>query len=403
MLSLMWRSIPLTLFWFVYMGALGIFFPYYSLYLRENAGLSGTQVGLVLAVLPLVGIAAQPFWGQVADRTGARGRILALLSLGASLGYLALAVAKGFSAIVLATAALAAFTTAVLPMTVSVSLAVLRDAGPHAFGFVRVWGTLGFFLLVVAFPWMLDRYQAVRGFVPESGGASEPGLEVMFIVTAGLIFVAALIGLALPREGAVSLRAARRDWRELLRNGAFVRFLLFALAAYFFLQGPMWLFPIFVRSRGGDIETIRGMWILMLAVEIPLVLFIGSGLKRIGARGLLALGVLAGGFRWTLCGLIEDLSLLYPVQILHGVTVVGLLLGGPLYLDAIAPERLRSTAQALLSMVGMGIAGIASNAGAGWLLEHAGVDAPYIVGGIGSLVIGCLVFWILPPPEIVRR
>ena len=121
MIAPMWRSIPLTLFWFTYMGALGIFFPYYSLYLKENAGLSGTQVGLVLAVVPLVGIVAQPFWGQVADRTGARSHVLAFLSLGATLGYIALAVAKGFLAIVLATAALAAFTTAVLPMTVSVS------------------------------------------------------------------------------------------------------------------------------------------------------------------------------------------------------------------------------------------------------------------------------------------
>ncbi len=403
MIAPMWRSIPLTLFWFTYMGALGIFFPYYSLYLKENAGLSGTQVGLVLAVVPLVGIVAQPFWGQVADRTGARSHVLAFLSLGATLGYIALAVAKGFLAIVLATAALAVCTTAVLPMTVSVSLAVLRNAGPHAFGFVRVWGTLGFFLIVVSFPWMLNRYQAMRGFVPESGGPSEPGLEIMFMITAGLVFMAALIGLALPREGAVSLHAARGDWRTLLRNRAFVRFLLFALAAYFFLQGPMWLFPIFVRSRGGDIETIRGMWILMLVVEIPLVLSTGSGLKRIGSRGLLAMGLLAGGIRWTLCAVISDLNLLYPVQALHGLTVVGLLLGGPLYLDTVAPERLRSTAQALLSMVGMGIAGIASNTGAGWLLDNVGPDAPYIVGGIGALVLGSLVWWILPPPEGVRK
>ncbi|MEE9185938.1 MAG: MFS transporter, partial [Candidatus Binatia bacterium] len=69
------RTFPLALFWFIYMGALGIFFPYYSLYLRENAGLSGSQVGLVLAIIPLVGIVAQPFWGQVADRTGERSRV----------------------------------------------------------------------------------------------------------------------------------------------------------------------------------------------------------------------------------------------------------------------------------------------------------------------------------------
>ena len=76
----MWHSIPLTSFWFVYFGSLGIFFPYFSLYLRENAGLSGTQVGLVLAISPLVGMFAQPVWGQIADRTGARTRALWLFS-----------------------------------------------------------------------------------------------------------------------------------------------------------------------------------------------------------------------------------------------------------------------------------------------------------------------------------
>ena len=379
-----------------------MFFPFYGLYLRENAGLSGTQLGWVLAMMPLVGLVTQPFWGQVADRTGARSRILTLLSLGAVFGYLVLGAANGFLAILMAATVLAVFTTAVMPIIMSVSLAVLRDAGPHAYGFVRVWGTIGFFLFVVSFPWILDRYQEARGLVSEPGGPSEPGLGVMFIVTAALVFIAALISLRLPREGAISLRAARGDWRELLRNAAFVRFLLFALAAYFLLQGPMWLFPILIRARGGDIDTIRGMWILMLAVEIPLVLSTGSGLKHLGARGLLAIGVLAGGVRWILCGVIDDLSLLYPVQALHGVTVVGLLLGGPLYLDAVTPERLRSTAQALLSMAGMGIAGIASNTGTGWLLEHVGPSSPYIIGGIGSLVLGLFTWGILISPEKVR-
>ncbi len=70
----------------MYMGALGMFFPFYGLYLRENAGLSGTQLGWVLAMMPLVGLVAQPVWGQVAYRTGARSRIRTLLSLGAVVG-----------------------------------------------------------------------------------------------------------------------------------------------------------------------------------------------------------------------------------------------------------------------------------------------------------------------------
>jgi PPP family 3-phenylpropionic acid transporter len=161
----------------------------------------------------------------------------------------------------------------------------------------------------------------------------------------------------------------------------------------------MWLFPIFVRARGGDIETIRNMWIYMLIVEIPLVLASGSGLKRFGARGLLGVGVIVGGMRWLLCAFINDMHLLSLVQTLHGVTVVGLLMGGPLYLDVVTPEKLRSTAQALLSMVGVGIAGIVSNLGSGWLLDTAGINVLYAATGIGSALLGCFVWWILPAPE----
>jgi MFS transporter, PPP family, 3-phenylpropionic acid transporter len=161
----------------------------------------------------------------------------------------------------------------------------------------------------------------------------------------------------------------------------------------------MWLFPIFVRSRGGDVETIRSMWVYMLVIEIPLILATGSGLKRLGARGLLGVGVFVGGLRWILCAVTTDLQLLFIVQMLHGATVVGLLMGGPLYLDIIAPERLRSTAQAVLSMVGVGIAGIISNLGSGWLLDHAGINLLYGTMGIASAVLGTLVWWILPAPE----
>jgi PPP family 3-phenylpropionic acid transporter len=397
----MWHSVPLTLFWFTYFGALGVFSPYFGLYLKENAALSGTELGVVLSMLPLVGIVAQPLWGQIADVTGARSRILAWLSLCSSLGYLALFWAKGFLAIIFWTAVLAAFTSPVMPITVSVSLAVLKHAGPHAFGFVRVWGTIGFLILVVAFPWILDWYQASREIALVPASASEPGLEIMFVAIAVLVWLASLFAFYLPRSGAVSIPAARGDWKLLMRNGAFLRFLLFSLVVYFFLTGPMWLFPVFVRSRGGDIETIRGMWILMLIVEIPLVLSTGSGLKRLSSRGLLAVGALAGGVRWIFCGLISDMYVLYAVQMLHGVTVVGLLLGGPLYLEGIVPERLRSTAQSVFSTVGAGLASIASNVGSGWLLEFAGADLLYLTTGIGSLILGCLTWWMLP--QVYRR
>lgn len=392
----MWHSIPLTLFWFVYFGSLGIFYPYFALYLRENAGLTGTQVGLILAISPFVGMMAQPLWGQLADRTGARSRTLALLTVGTALGYLGLGLADGFWPIVLATAVLALVGTAIFPMMTSVSLAILRNAGRHAFGHVRAWGTIGYFILIMVFPWMLQIFAGPLEQRVFDANVSQPGLGLMFPITASLVLVASFIAFFLPKKGAVALRAARGDWRELIHNRAFLRFLCFSLIAHFLMHGPMWLFPLFVRSRGGDLTTIRDMWVLMLLVEIPLVLSTGSGLKRLGARGLLGVGVLIGGMRWTLCALINEPTLLFAVQALHGVTVVGLNLGSPLYLDVVAPEKLRSTAQGILSMVGSGIAGIASNISAGWLMDRSGIDLLYLICGLGALALGALAWWILP-------
>jgi PPP family 3-phenylpropionic acid transporter len=383
--------------WFFCLGGLGIFFPFFSLYLRENAGLSGSQVGVVLAVLPLVGTLAQPMWGQLADRTGSRARVLVLLSFGAAGGYLALGLASGFGALLLATALLALFSTAVIPAAMSVTFALAAVDRARAFGRIRVWGTVGFLLLVVGFPRFLHGLQSGRGLAPAAGGPSEPGLEVMFPITAGLVALGGLLALALPRGGEMALRAPKGDWRRLQRHRPFVRVLGFTLVAYFFLQGPMSIFPIYVRSLGGTLDSVSNMWILMLSLEIPLVAFAGASLARVGPRGLLAIGTLAGGVRWTACGLTPDLATVYPFQILHGVVVAGLVIGGPLYVEAVVPERLRSTGQGVLAMVGVSLGAVTSHLGSGYLLEHAGPRAPYLVGGIGGLLLAALVPLWLPP------
>ena len=95
--------------------------------------------------------------------------------------------------------------------------------------------------------------------------------------------------------------------------------------------------------------------------------------------------MLAGGLRWTLCATSDRFEVIYAAQLLHGVVVTGLLLGGPLYLEQVVPESLRSTGQGLLAMAGIGVGGIASNAVAGWLLDHGGANAPFLVGGLGAV------------------
>jgi PPP family 3-phenylpropionic acid transporter len=382
--------LPLSAFWFLHFAGLGIFYPFYSLYLRDNAGLTGTQIGAVIATLPLVGMVAQPLWGQLADRSGARSTVLALLTLASALGYLGLTRLHGFTALLLGTALLAAAATAVVPVSLSVTFSALRGHGPHAFGLVRVWGTIGYLLAVALFPWVLHR------LAPAPPGR-EPALGAMFPATAVFTLAAAAVWPWLPRRRAAVHRAGRGEWRTLVHIAPLRRLLVFTLAGYLFLQGPMSLFPLFVRARGGDLTTVGHMWIVMLLLEIPLVALSGTGLRRLGARGLLVAGTLAGGARWLACALSDDWPVLYALQLLHGGVVAGLLLGAPLYLELIVPERLRATGQGLLATAGVGLGGILSNAACGWLIDHIGIDATYAIGGLGGLLLGGATAWILPP------
>jgi PPP family 3-phenylpropionic acid transporter len=389
----------MSMFWFFCLGSLGMFFPFYGLYLSENAGLGGWQVGVVLGAPPLTAMLAQPAWGVLADRTGSRARVLALLSLGAAAGYAALTLGSGFASLFALTVVVAFFATPLVPSAMSVTFAITKQRGPHAFGLCRVWGTLGFGVFVVGFPYALDAIERARGLAPAPGGPSEPALAAMFPATAAVLAVAGAIALALPRTGAVSLRAGRGEWRRLLAHGPYLRVLFVALLGYLLLQGPMGIFPIFVRAHGGSLDTVSQLWIAMLALEVPLIALSGTGLRRLGARGLLAFGFAAGGVRWLVCGFAPESAWMAPVQLLHGAVVAGMIIGLALYVEEVVPESLRSTGQNLLGMVGVSLGGLLSNVGAGWLFDAHGIDMPYRVGGVGGLLLVAALPWLLPPPQ----
>jgi len=384
---------PIAVYWFLYFTGLGVFFPYYALYLRESAGLSGTEVGIVMASIRLIALIAQPMWGNIADRTGARRTMLAFLTTATAVSQVGMWYADGFTQLFLATCAMSVFSTAVLPISFSVAFAMLGGRGQHGFGYARVWGTVGFLIGVAAFPYILEAYQ--RRFAI-AGGSSGAGLEAMFALYAALAGLAAVSCWALPRTDEMEVRAARGDWRELLANPAMVRLMIASFLAYLFLQGPIEMFPLFIADRGGDVDMLGRMWIAMLLLEIPLIALSGAAVQRLGARALLIVGTAAGGLRWIICIATADLTLLYAAQLLHGVVVAGLLIGSPLYLEKLVPERLRSTAQGAMAMIGIGAGGLVSTVATGWLIDQTSIEVAYFAGGAGGLVLGISLRWMLP-------
>jgi MFS transporter, PPP family, 3-phenylpropionic acid transporter len=387
----------LAIYWFAMLAALGTFFPLYSLYLSENLGFSGFQTGLVTAAIPLAGMLAQPLWGTFADRSGSRVRVLAFVTGAAAGGYFFISTQRTFAGVLAATVALALFSTSVMPMSVAVSLGMLRERGRHAFGMVRSAGTLGYLVAVASFPILVHSIGGSAASIQSAeGSATEPRLGFMLVVAACWMGLASLLALTLPRKGAVALRAGAGDWRQLVSSGPYVRLLAVTFFTYVFLQGPLVMFPMFVRSLGGDLETVSRMWVWMLAFEIPLLAGVAAAPERIGARELIGIGIAADAFRWLVCSLVSDLQVIYVVQVFHGLAVAGFVVGSALYVEAVVPGRLRSTAQGLLYMAGVSLGGIVSSITSGALIDAFGPTAPGIVGGAGGALLAIALPWILP-------
>lgn len=384
------------LWWFIF-ASLGLYFPYYSLYLRENAGLGASQVGMIVATVPLMGIVAQPLWGRLGDRTGSRSRILALIAFGAAVGHVCLAWPTTFAGYMIATASVAFFGSALAPIAVSTSLAHLHPPAERKYGRVRVMGTLAFAVSVGTLPFWID---AVTPFRASPAGAATPALGWIFPLAGLYLLIAAGLAMALPRHSDSGARAISGDWRLLFRGSAFARLLLLTLLAYFLLQGPTVLFPLLIRAHGGGLEVISQMWLLMIMLEIPLVFWVGTTMDRIGPRGVIAIGLLSAIVRWGVSGFSDNLTWVYAAQILHGVTVWGIVIGIPLYADRIMPERLRSTGQSLLAMVGISLGSILSNLTTGALTEYLGPKAPAQLTSVALIVLLVLLPLLLKRDDI---
>ncbi|MET0388304.1 MAG: MFS transporter [Polyangiales bacterium] len=387
-------NLGVAVYWFVMTAALGVYFPYFSLYLRDALGFSGAQIGVAYAVAPLMGMLAQPLWGQVADRTGSRTRVLALLSAGTATGYGLLTLPHSFPGVICATAFLSFFSTAQVPMAIAVSLAAIeRDGRRITLGRVRVWGTIGFLITVVGVPHLLEQLAA------SSHASERETFHLMFGLAATLAAIASLIAARLPHAPAhARMRASPEDLRWLRGHVPYLRVLAMSFLAYVCLQGPMVLFPVYIHARGGNATTISEMWMFMLATEIVLMLTAAKLYARLGAQWFIAIGVIGCGIRWLLCGLCDELTWVYPLQMMHGLMVVSLQLGSALLVEQLVPDRLRASSQAGLNLFGSSLGGIISATLAGNILDAHGINTVMILGGISGITLGLLIPKILPDP-----
>jgi len=154
-----WR---LSGFYFFYFACLGVLVPYWSLYLQWE-GFSASQIGELTAILLASRIVAPNVWGWIADHKGHRMRIVRSASFAATLVFAGIFIDQSYLWVAGTLLLFSFFWNASLPQF---EVTTLQHLGEHSHHYskVRVWGSVGFIVIVMSLGWLLEVFDP--GIVP---------------------------------------------------------------------------------------------------------------------------------------------------------------------------------------------------------------------------------------------
>lgn len=363
----------LSAYYFFHFAALGALVPFWGPYLLER-GFEPVAIGVLMAILMGTKIVAPNLFGAVADRRGERMPIVRLGALLALLSFTAVFWADGFWLMAAAMAVWSFFWNGPLPLMEAVTFNHL-GARVSRYAHVRVWGSVGFILVVLVVGWW--QQHAGSGVVPIAVLALFGGILV------SVHFV--------PDRPHGHPEVVQVSLRQLLRRPEVLLFLTACLLMQASHGAYYAFYSIYLEAEGYGGSAVGALWALGVTIEVLVFLRMHWLLERVGARmlilGSLALAVL----RWLLVGFFVDVvAIQIAAQTLHAATF-GVFHASAIHLaHRYFPGTTQGRGQALYNSVSFGVGGALGSLTSGLMWSAAGaawtfaVAAGFALLGLGA-------------------
>jgi PPP family 3-phenylpropionic acid transporter len=368
----------------LFFAAIGILFNYYALYL-QRVGLSGTQVGIVLAVLPLARVLSQPFWGLIGDIYRLRRVILSAACFGSALAALALDRSDGFGWLLGVTVVLAILNGPIGPFCDALTLEHLeRESRRQEFGSLRLWGSVGF---------------AVASFVIGALVIGDSIRSIIYLYS-GTMALMGLVTATLP-DVPHSTQATWRGSQSILRgNPSLIRFLV-GITLIGTTLGVVNSYLIVYLTDIGSAGWISGLTFALAGIlEVPLMAYASALIQRWGLRAVLLGGVALQPLRWMLYTVITIPLLVVPTQLFHSIAMLSLLVAGVLYTDQLLASHWRATGQTIYAAALHGIGPSIGIFAAGAIYEYAGIGMVWWACVAANLLGVAIMAWAVWMPRM---
>lgn len=370
-----WR---LSGFYFLFFVTVGIFLPYWSLYLKA-IGLDARQIGILSAILVFSKVFISYFWGWIVDYTGQRIRVIQLASLFSVICFSAVLFVQDFSSLAIILFVFSLFWSASLPQIEAATLAHLGDSS-HSYTIIRVWGSISFIITV----WSL-------GILFEY--ISITNVPLLILVS---MIVVWLISLTIPEQDVIQHDHNHDSVRTILLKPR-----VLALFTVCFLMlashGPYYTFySIYLEDNGYPSSFIGQMWALGVISEVLLFLMMQRLVGLFSLRKLLISSLLIACLRWFLIGFyIDNMLLLFIAQLFHAATF-GIYHAVVIqFIHKIFRGKLQGRGQALYSSVSFGAGMAIGSLVSGYAWERAGATDCFAGAAIVALIAAIIAFlWI---------
>jgi PPP family 3-phenylpropionic acid transporter len=353
-------------------GAVAIY-NYFALYFQQ-AGIPGSQIGLVMGGSSLVGLFAGPLWSGLADASHRHRLVLSIAILGNVSAIFLIPFFHSFLPLLLLMVVQSLFGGPIISMVDNGTMSMLGEE-KEQYGRIRVGGTIGWGGAAPLVGLVVARY----------------GLRWNFSIYAGLLLIALFVVQKL-RFGRRIVRASFFGGvRELLTDRKWIVFLTIV-----FIAGngsaviTNYLF-IYLQKIGTSPAWMG--WALTIATlaEFPALLVAHRLMKRLGPQGLLTVGLAATALRCGLYGVVSVPWMALAVQLLQFFTFPILLVAGVSYADENAPAGMGATAQSIFYSSFMGFGYVAGGLLGGVLMQYLGVQQMFFVFGL-AILIATLIF-----------
>ncbi len=243
----------------------GLISPFLGVYLRKNAGLSLSRMGIVLAVLGICQVIATPISGACSDRFGPR-IVATVSSIISAIGYLAFLGVHTFTTALLA-AAIAGFGDGGFRSPMGAMLASLTAGGQR---------TTVFAVNRIALNVGSGAGVAIGGLIAVASRPSS--YRILFIGNAltYLFFGAVVAALRIPRAAQVPSHQPQPSFKLLLSNRWFLQLIMLDLVTALAFAAGFELLPVHAVDRLGINNKTFGIMfafscIAVAVVQLPVV------------------------------------------------------------------------------------------------------------------------------------